>query len=96
MSKRYKLKRRFRYHIVRGTFDVPCWCGEPHPYFEPQRSGCGGTGMVNCYCGGDQCVCHNHGEMECLGCGDCDNEDDCGDDDYWNDLIQEEQSNRLL
>lgn len=48
--------------------DVPCWCGEPHPYYAPIRRTCGGTGHVDCLCGGDFCVCHNHGEVECYGC----------------------------
>lgn len=30
--------------------------------------------MLYCICGGDFCVCHNHGEVECDGCEDC--EDD--------------------
>ena len=34
-----------------------------------------------CYCGGDLCVCANHGEIECMGCEDCEPEQD----DDWND-----------
>lgn len=30
---------------------------------------CSNTGMVNCYCGGDLCVCYNFGEMPCPVCG---------------------------
>lgn len=41
---------------------------------------CGGSGVLHCYCGGDFCVCHNHGEVECPGCDDCDGDDDL----YWN------------
>lgn len=39
---------------------------------------CGGSGILNCYCGGDMCVCGNGGEVECCGCADCEgeNEDD--------------------
>ena len=53
--------------------ECPCWCGEQNPYCsdEPYNRGCGGTGTLICYCGGDQCVCHNHGEVECFGCEDC-------------------------
>lgn len=58
--------------------DDPCWCGEPHPWCADTRSGlrrrCGGTGMLDCECGGDQCACHNHGEVECWGCIDCDHD----------------------
>lgn len=30
---------------------------------------CDGDGYVNCYCGGDLCVCENYGEMICPKCG---------------------------
>lgn len=71
--------------------DGPCWCGEPNPAYNDDglRDSCGGTGMLECLCGGDFCVCHNHGEVECDGCEDCndldgddlDDEDrDCDDD----------------
>lgn len=43
-------------------------------------STCGGTGTLTCYCGGDQCVCGNNGEAECLGCADCDDSDYASDD----------------
>ena len=29
---------------------------------------CHGTGIVSCHCGGDLCVCRNHGEMPCPSC----------------------------
>lgn len=38
--------------------------------------GCGGTGSINCYCGGDLCVCGNNGSIECDGCEDCERDDD--------------------
>jgi hypothetical protein len=63
---------------------VTCWCGaEGHPdelFDDGLGSRCGGLGTLNCYCGGDVCVCHYHGEAECPGCPDC--EDREGDDDY--------------
>lgn len=37
---------------------------------------CGGTGILYCYCGGDQCYCHHHGETDCPGCDDCREFDD--------------------
>lgn len=39
--------------------------------------GCAGTGFLNCFCGGDLCVCDLNGGVECDGCEDCDwcNED---------------------
>ncbi len=55
-----------------------CFCGA-HGTFEELHDmdgldkKCGGTGMLYCYCGGDLCVCHNHGEVECFGCEDCEN-----------------------
>lgn len=36
----------------------PGWC-----------STCHNTGWVNCYCGGDLCVCENNGEEPCPMCG---------------------------
>lgn len=29
---------------------------------------CNNTGMVDCYCGGDLCVCENNGEEPCPHC----------------------------
>lgn len=47
----------------------PGWCSE-----------CQNTGWVDCYCGGDFCVCDNHGEEPCPMCGGdsffCDEIDD--------------------
>jgi hypothetical protein len=54
---------------------LPCWCGAKNPYFAPMPAGCGGTGIAQCLCGGDTCVCHNHGEVECPGCGACGDEE---------------------
>jgi len=51
---------------------MSCWCGVRNPYFETVAAPCGGTGILYCICGGDFCVCHNHGEVECDGCSDCD------------------------
>ena len=64
-----------------------CWCGVTDPYCAPVEGTCAGTGMLTCYCGGDQCVCHNHGEVECFGCADCDphggsDADDDGDENW--------------
>ena len=57
-----------------------CWCGVKDAWssFEDLDDRCGGMGVLYCYCGGDFCVCHNHGEVECFGCADC--EPDCADD----------------
>lgn len=30
--------------------------------------GCQNTGYVDCYCGGDLCICENNGEMLCPVC----------------------------
>ena len=49
-----------------------CWCGETNPYFSDDfAEACGGTGMLDCFCGGDLCICHWHGQIECTGCEDC-------------------------
>ncbi len=37
---------------------------------------CGGLGTLNCYCGGDNCVCGNFGEAPCYGCADCGHQDE--------------------
>lgn len=60
-------------------------CGVSAPYeemCEDVGGTCGGTGSLDCYCGGDLCVCHNHGEVECYGCEDCEGRDDFDDDQY--------------
>lgn len=65
---------------------IKCWCGAEGTYdqlfdddFADQT--CGGLGELYCYCGGDLCVCHNHGATDCPGCADCEPDDD-DDDDY--------------
>ena len=55
---------------------IRCWCGAEDIYAELfDESGlsdsCMGTGVLDCYCGGDACVCHHHGEVDCPGCEDC-------------------------
>lgn len=60
-----------------------CWCGAVGEYaamHERQSGECDGDGHVDCLCGGDLCVCHNHGEIECFGCRACRWGDD---DDGW-------------
>ena len=32
---------------------------------------CGGTGWLDCECGGDFCVCTLNGGIDCPGCEDC-------------------------
>ena len=61
-----------------------CWCGERHAWFSDSDldDQCGGSGELPCYCGGDLCVCHNHGAAECYGCEDCEGYDDDFEDDY--------------
>jgi hypothetical protein len=56
-----------------------CWCGVVGPEEELLRVEdlepmCGGTRDIACFCGGDTCVCHHHGSVECPGCPDCDRE----------------------
>ena len=65
-----------------------CWCGAQGTYeelFDDSTLGdsCGGLGELQCECGGDFCVCHHHGAVECPGCPDCESEEDYGwDEDY--------------
>lgn len=67
---------------------ITCWCGATgtaDELFDDDclDESCGGSGELNCYCGGDLCVCHNHGSVECPGCEDCEGIDDDGySDDY--------------
>lgn len=67
-----------------GGEKFTCWCGATGTYeelFEPLPTRCGGSGVIDCHCGGDLCVCHNHGEQDCFGCPDCEG----ADDDDWHD-----------
>ncbi|MGJ0515177.1 MAG: hypothetical protein ACR65O_05420 [Methylomicrobium sp.] len=74
------------------SIECECWCGAKGTYSELHDdqyldTRCGGTGVLYCYCGGDLCVCHNHSEVDCLGCVDCqDDEDDlyCDNEDLLN------------
>ena len=86
MSKRHRQLKRARYYARQPEagldFDGPCWCGEPHPHYAEIYQTCGGSRFLNCICGGDFCVCHNHGEVECFGCPDCEppaDEENCGE-----------------
>lgn len=57
-----------------------CWCGVENPFFAPfPYKRCNGNPVIDCHCGGDLCVCHNHGEVECPGCEDCADCEDGGD-----------------
>lgn len=76
-KRRKKWLRRQGFTLTRqpDDLDLPeldvCWCGVKNPYYAPVEGTCGGTGMIECHCGGDLCVCHNHGEAECFGCEYC-------------------------
>lgn len=66
---------------------LTCWCGARGTYEELfddacLDEGCGGMGVLYCYCGGDFCVCHFHGETECPGCDDCEGGEDGDCHDY--------------
>ena len=75
---------------------IHCWCGAEGTYDElfddtglPDT--CGGLGTLYCECGGDFCVCHHHGEVECDGCPDCrDEEDDYHHDPEWDEYYDED------
>lgn len=66
--------------------EFECWCGAKGKSGELYDMSClsdtcGGSGTLNCLCGGDQCVCHWHGEIECPGCADCEGDEEDYDDD---------------
>lgn len=64
-----------------------CWCGVTGDFdsmcSDDLDPTCGGLGELNCYCGGDQCVCHWHGSAPCDGCEDCDRSDEMVAMDDW-------------
>lgn len=85
-------------HIEQDDEIIECWCGAKGTYDElfadDFPGGCGGSGYLDCECGGDNlCVCHNHGQVECPGCDECEYDDEedwwYGDDeeDYWNGIV---------
>lgn len=43
----------------------------PRKSFTVAGEGCGGLGMLNCFCGGDICACEANGEIDCPGCDEC-------------------------
>lgn len=65
---------------------IKCWCGAEGTFEElfdqsVYLDTCGGTGFLDCVCGGDFCICHHHGETECFGCVDCNDDQERDDDD---------------
>lgn len=80
---------------MRNSQMIQCWCGAVgtyHELFSDDFSlGCGGSGQLDCYCGGDFCVCHNHGAADCPGCDDCEGAPDDYDDydDDWDDYLDD-------
>ena len=77
---------------LRNVQLMRCWCGACGTFEElfcqDFEENCGGGGYIDCHCGGDFCVCHNHGGYDCPGCPDCEEErdydwqDDYDDEDY--------------
>lgn len=60
---------------------ITCWCAAEGCYDQLFESNwldtrCRGTGVLYCHCGGDLCVCHHHGEVDCYGCADCESDDE--------------------
>lgn len=72
---------------------ITCWCGAAGTFEELFDSAvfqntCGGLGILECRCGGEFCVCHHHGQLECPGCADCECDDD--EDPFGDGLFDEE------
>jgi hypothetical protein len=66
---------------IASDYETDCWCGAKGKVSElfddtGLESSCAGTGALNCFCGGDLCVCHYHGETECFGCPDCEEDEE--------------------
>lgn len=53
-----------------GDDDAPDCDDGYHDDYLDLEGACGGTGWLNCFCGGDTCVCGEEG-AECPGCEDC-------------------------
>lgn len=74
---------RWTIRLVTDVSAFRCWCGAEldeealDEMIAELPSTCGGTGTLRCECGGDLCVCHNHGEVDCDGCRDCEPRDPC-------------------
>jgi hypothetical protein len=55
-----------------GSVDLDRWNEEED--FDDEFDGkefcmnCNNTGIVDCHCGGDLCICLNNGEMPCPNC----------------------------
>lgn len=65
---------------MRGACDCDCyWCDEAGKHCGSadcndspfMSSGCGGSGLVECFCAGDFCACSIKGTGACEGCSDC-------------------------
>lgn len=66
-AKRALSRRRCFARVAESDARSACICG-------PCRDRtCGGTGWLQCWCGGETCVCRacGAGEVECYGCRDC-------------------------
>ncbi len=60
-----------------------CWCGVDNPYYAPLERYCGGMGLIECICGGEFCICHHHGVVECSGCSECEPTEIIEEDDLY-------------
>ena len=57
-------------------------CSEKGIMSEPEEDfQCNGLGYIECFCGGDLCVCDNYGEIPCGGCDAC----EPSDEDFYDD-----------
>ena len=50
---------------------------------EGAMEGCGGSGLVECFCAGDFCACSAQGTGRCEGCADCQPEIYCSGCKSW-------------
>lgn len=88
-SRRRRLHKARRKHrreqLARQHNLCQCWCGTVEELFDEYvyDQTCDGSGHLDCYCGGDFCVCHHHGSAECPGCSEC--EGGPRDDDFYDD-----------
>src|SRR5579885_3616338 len=71
-SRRHLMSDDFEHDLADEEEIITCWCGAMGTFdelFAPEvyEENCGGSGVLHCFCAGDFCCCHHHGQLECPG-----------------------------